>query len=160
MPRLPRRATLWRAVPRAASMQCGALASPPLALALRSRRPAGPFVLKACTLEFTAERARIGSDQLAWIRSLGSGIGGNGSEGTDRVGYRLDCGSLGSELGQSGSDRAVQACVGLGKRIEPHEAGRADLAPDRDRAARSCFGFREERVYQLHRADGTHAQVV
>ena len=144
MPRLPRRATLWRAVPRAASMQCGALASPPLAL--RSRRPAGPFVLKACTLECTAERARIGSDQLAWIRSLGSGIGGNGSEGTDRVGYRLDCGSLRSELGQSGSDRVVQACVGLGKRIEPHEAGRADLAPDRDRAARSCFGFREERV--------------
>ena len=89
-------------------------------------------------------------DPVARVGYRRERIGGDGSGGV----------SLGSELGQSGSDRVVQACVGLGKRIEPHEAGRADLAPDRDRAARSCFGFREERVYQLHRADGTHAQVV
>ena len=102
---------------------------------------------------------RLGSARMDPVARVGyrrERIGGDGSGG---VSLGLWVAWIGARTERT-SDRVVQACVGLGKRIEPHEAGRAYLAPDRDRAARSCFGFREERVYQLHRADGTHAQVV
>ena len=101
---------------------------------------------------------RLGSARMDPVARVGyrrERIGGDGSGGVSLGLWVAWIGARTERFGQSGSGLRR-----IGQTDRTARGGPRGSGASRDRAARSCFGFREERVYQLHRADGTHAQVV